>query len=127
VPEVVLDASAVLALLNGEAGADAVAQVLPQAAMSAVNLSEVIAKLADAGMPERAIREALEGLPMEIVPFDRDQAYEAGLLRPSTKGVGLSLGDRGCLSQARRLGVPALTADRTWEALSVGAKVTVIR
>ncbi len=125
--EVVLDASALLALLNGEPGADLVAAALPRAAISALNLSEVVAKLAEAGMPETAIREALQGLQLDVVPFDVEQAYEAGLLRAATKGVGLSLGDRGCLGLALRLGLPALTADRRWEELSIGALVRVIR
>jgi PIN domain nuclease of toxin-antitoxin system len=127
VPEVVLDASALLALLNREPGAELVAAALPGAAVSAVNLSEVVVKLAEAGMPEKAIREALQGLPLDVVPFDEEQAYEAGLLRPLTKGVGLSLGDRGCLGLALRLGLPVLTADRTWQQLSVRAEVRVIR
>ena len=125
--EVVLDASALLALLNDEPGAELVAESLPQAAINAVNLSEVVAKLADAEMPDEAIRDALLVLSLDVVPFDVEQAYEAGLLRSATKGAGLSLGDRGCLSLARRLDLPALTADRMWEQLSVGAKVRVIR
>ena len=125
--EVVLDASALLALLNGEPGADLVAAALPQAAISALNLSEVVAKLAEAEMPEAAIREALQGLQLDVVPFDAEQAYEAGLLRAATKSAGLSLGARGCLGLALRLGLPALTADRSWEELSVGALVRVIR
>ncbi len=124
---VVLDASALLALLNGEDGAEAVAAVLPEAAVSAVNISEVVAKLAEAGMPRKAIRDALQGLPLDVVPFDQEQAYEAGLLRPSTRGIGLSLGDRACLSLALRLALPALTADRTWQQLAGGAKGRLIR
>jgi PIN domain nuclease of toxin-antitoxin system len=134
VAEVVLDASALLALLNSEPGADLVAAALSGATISAVNLSEVVAKLAEAEMAEEAIREAVQGLPMEVVSFDREQAYEAGLLRPSaeglrplTRGAGLSLGDRACLALARRLALPALTADRRWEGLGVGVAVQVIR
>ena len=125
--EVVLDASALLALLNAEPGAELVAEALPGAAISAVNLSEVVAKLSDAGMPERAIRQALQPLGLDIVPFDEEQAYEAGLLRIPTKDAGLSLGDRGCLTLARRLNLPALTADRTWLELSIRATINVIR
>lgn len=125
--DVVLDASALLALLNGEPGAERVAEALPLAAISAINLSEVVGKLAEAGMPEEAVRDALHGLPLEVIPFDQEQAYQAGLLRASTRGAGLSLGDCGCLSLAKMLGVPALTADRSWERLSVGARVQVIR
>ena len=123
----VLDASALLALLNGEPGAEEVAAVLHEAAISTVNLSEVVAKLAEAGMPEPAIREAFQMLPLEVVPFDMEQAYEAGVLRPATRVAGLSLGDRSCLALAKRLGLPALTTDRTWEQLSVGAEVRAIR
>ena len=126
-PEVVLDASALLALLTAEPGADLVAGALPQAAISALNLSEVVAELTEAGMPEGAIRDTLQALPFRVVPFDLEQAYEAGLMRTSTKGAGLSLGDRGCLSLARRLKQPALTADRTWEQVSIGATVRLIR
>jgi len=127
VAEVVLDASALLALLNSEPGADLVAAALSGATISTVNLSEVVAKLAEAEMAEEAIREAVQGLPMEVMTFDREQAYQAGLLRPFTRGVGLSLGDRACLALARGLGLPALTADRRWEALEVGVVVQVIR
>ena len=81
----------------------------------------------EAGVPEEAIRDALQGLSLDVVPFEEGQAYEAGLLRTPTKGAGLSLGDRGCLSLALKLDVPALTADRTWEQLTIGAQVKVIR
>ena len=126
-PEVVLDASALLALLNAEPGAELVAEALPEAAVSAVNFSEVVAKLSEASMPEEAIRDTLQGLSLEVVPFDLDQAYEAGLLRSAIRRVGLSLGDLGCLSLARRLNLPALTADQTWARLSVDVRVLVIR
>lgn len=126
-PEAVLDASALLALLNGESGADAVAAALPGATMSAVNFSEVVAKLADAGVPALEIEQALQGPLLEVVPFDLEQAYAAGLLRSSTRGAGLSLGDRACLSLAMMLKLPALTADRTWKQLKAGVGVRVIR
>jgi len=127
VPEAVIDASALLALLNDELGADVVAEALPQGVISAVNLSEVVAKLCDAGMPEKAIHQALQPLGIEIVPFDEDQAYQAGLLRTSTQDFGISLGDRACLSLAKKLGIDALTADRAWAKLSIGTTIKVIR
>lgn len=126
-PDVVMDASALLAMLNGEPGADVVAEAIPGAAISAVNLSEVVSKLTELDMPESAIRHALLPLGMEVVPFDEDQAYHAGLLRAPTRSAGLSLGDRGCLGLAEKLGLPALTADRTWLELSLKATVKVIR
>jgi ribonuclease VapC len=126
-PEVVIDASALLALLNAEPGADVVAEALPQGVISAVNLSEVIAKLCDAGMPEKAIHQALQPLGLEVVPFDEEQSYQAGLLRTSTQNLGVSLGDRACLSLAKMRDMIALTADKAWAGLSVGAKIKVIR
>lgn len=126
-PEAVIDASALLALLNDEPGADVVAEALPQVVISAVNLSEVVAKLCDAGMPEKAIHQALQPLGIEIVPFDEEQAYQAGLLRTPTQDFGISLGDRACLSLAKKLGIDALTADRAWAELSIGTTIKVIR
>ena len=122
----VLDASALLALLNEEPGADDVIDVLPDAVVSAVNLAEVASKLADAGMPADAVRDALGGLGVEVAPFDSADALDTGLLRPRTRTGGLSLGDRACLALAGRLGAPAMTTDRVWKRLRVGVKVCLI-
>ncbi len=123
----VLDASALLVLLGEEPGSDEVAGAIPGAAISAVNLSEAVAKLAEAGMPAPAIRSALDGLGLDVRPFDTAQAYVAGLLRPATRALGLSLGDRACLALGRELGWPVLTADREWARLKLPVKVQVIR
>jgi ribonuclease VapC len=125
--EVVLDASALLALLNAEPGAEVVAEFIPGAIISAVNLSEVVGKLCMAGMPEKSIRQALQGLDLEVMSFDEEQSYGVGLLRAATEHMELSLGDRACLDTARRLGLPALTTDKMWKDLSVGAVVRIIR
>ena len=127
VTEAVLDASALLALLNSEPGAARVAAALPGAAMSSVNLSEVVAELADVGMPDDAIRSALESLSLEIVSFDSEQAFQSGALRPQTRALGLSLADRACLALAMRLDVPALTTDRAWLDLGIGPEVRLLR
>ena len=124
---VVLDASAVLALVNSESGADIVGEVASEAAMSAVNLSEVVAKLAEGGMPEEAIRELLEELNLEVMPFDSEQAYRAGFLRPLTSAAGLSLGDRACIALGFRLGCAVLTTDREWSVLDLGLEVRQAR
>ncbi len=124
---VVLDASALLALLNSEPGSRMVEESLSGAAMSAVNLSEVISKLSERGMPEPAIRTAIEGLGLDVRPFDTATAYSAGTLRPATRGLGLSLGDRACLALGLSLSAPVLTSDRSWKKLRVGVKIRVIR
>ena len=99
---------------------------MPDAAISTVNLSEVIARLAERDMPESDIRQALDGLSLEVVPFVEGHAYIAGMLRPQTAKAGLSLGDRACLALAVELQLPAMTADRAWADLPVGIEVTVI-
>ena len=124
----VLDASALLAMLHGEPGGDQVADALDDGAViSAVNLSETVARLTDTGRSPEDIERLIKDTAVEVIPFDEELAYAAGLLRPSTRHAGLSLGDRACLALAQRLGLPALTADRVWQGLSVGVDIRVIR
>jgi len=123
----VLDASALLALLNEEPGSHIVARHVPEAAMSAVNLCEVAGKLFEKGLAEQEIRGALEPLGFDIHPFDRELAYAAALLRLKTRSLGLSLGDRACLALGLRLHVPVVTADGRWKSLRLGVMVRVIR
>lgn len=123
----ILDASAVLAVLNGEPGEKKVIPILAESAISAVNLTEVAAKLLDAGMDEAGARLAVSVLGIgEIVDFTEELAWEAARLRPLTKQYGLSLGDRACLALAIKLKIPAVTADKEWSKLKL-CKVTVIR
>lgn len=124
---VVLDASALLAILNREPGSEQWADAVADGLISAVNLSEVVARLLDLGMPVADIRRAIDPLDLEVVPFDAAQAWTAGLLRPATKAAGLSLGDRACLALGRRMRLPVLTADRAWKIQKVGAQVRLMR
>lgn len=123
----VLDASAVLAYLQGEPGGDLVGEHLAVSLISAVNLSEIVAKLVDKGLDDAAVDATLDSIGLEAVAFDAEQARSAGLLRAATRNRGLSLGDRACLSLARARGAPALTADRTWAEVDAGVAVRLIR
>lgn len=125
----VLDASALMALLYGEPGFGRVgAALVTGAAISTVNLSEVIAKLVDRGVPERGIRDNLDQLDVGIVEFNANDALAAGLLRSSTRSAGLSFGDRACLALASRVGAAVLTADRAWAELDLdGIEVELVR
>ena len=107
-----LDASALLALIQAEPGSDRVAEILDRAAISVIDLAEAVGRLADRGLPGQAIRRQLGRLDLGVVAVDEDLAYTAGFLRPATRALGLSLGDRVCIALARRLGAVALTADR---------------
>lgn len=111
----VLDASALLCLINSEPGADRVAAVLPSAIISAVNLAEVASKLGELGTDAGQTRALLAPLHLTVVSFDEAAAYATGALREATRSHGLSLGDRACLALTSKRGATALTTDRAWE------------
>ena len=128
-----LDASALLAVLRKEDGAAVVIEAIGEgAAISVVNLAEVLSTLAmDGKDPEKASAELrkAEGSrrALSIEPLTAADCIEVGKLRPVTKPQGLSLADRVCLVLAARLGVPALTSDQKWAEADVKAEVVLIR
>lgn len=115
----VLDASAVIALVRDEPGADIVASHIGRAAISAVNLQEVIKELLLSGLNEATTRELLDELRLDVRAHDVSAAYSAAGLHAQTRQYGRGLGDRSCLALALQLGVPALTADREWKKIKV--------
>lgn len=124
----VLDASALLALLNEEPGSDHVEKAIEQGSvLGAVNLSEVVSKLSEFDMPADVIHELVDSLGITIVEFDKSLAYNAGLLRKETIQSGLSLGDRACLAVAEHLKLPCLTADKAWATLKLSVEIKLIR
>lgn len=123
----VLDASAMLALLHSEPGGEAVEDVLDRAAMSAVNWSEICQRWLAHDVDVVDLRADIEALGVQIVPFTADDAEQTAALWVSTRRLGLSLGDRACLGLARRLELPALTADRAWLDADVGVEIRPIR
>jgi len=125
----VLDASALLAALLGEVGADKVDAVIDGAVMSTVNLAEVAGHFAKAGADHDGVTALLSGLPITFLAPDDDLALAAGWLRPQGERFGLSLGDRFCLALSERLKSTAVTADRAWEAAgeALGVDVRLIR
>ncbi len=125
--KVVLDASALLALVNQEPGQDIVAELLPRSLVSAVNASEFVAKLTDQGMPEGEVQEVLVALNVTVVPFDEAQGLVAGYLRAVTKPFGLSLGDRACLALGLQVQCPVVSADKTWAQLDLPLEIQIIR
>jgi len=129
----VLDASALLAHLRDEPGADVVADAIASGAViSTVNLAEVFSRVADRGgdpaklAAELTQRGLLDGA-ITVEPFTAADAIDAGRLRPLTRDAGLSLGDRACLALARRLDAPALTADTDWQGAAHGVELRPIR
>ena len=124
---IVLDASAILCVLFEEPGMERVLVAGQGAFVSAVNLSEAMTKALDNGVPSEIRSIALAGLALNIVDFDAEAAHEATALRPATKAFGLSLGDRACLSLARRLRATVLTTDRIWSRLDIGVTIEQLR
>ena len=123
----VIEASALLALLHLEIGHEIVEQHLSQSVISGVNWSETLQKAIAKGIKTDDLREDLEALGLKIVSFTIEDAELAAHLWLQTKSIGLSLGDRACLALGLRLGVPVITADRTWSTLAIGLTVEVIR
>jgi ribonuclease VapC len=133
VPKAVLDASALLAYLREEAGATVVADAISDgAAISTVNLAEVLSRVADRGGDPAQLcemlvtRGLLEGA-VAVEPLTAADAVEVARLRPPTHAAGLSLGDRACLALASRLGAPAITADTAWDGAQTGVELRQIR
>ncbi len=123
----VLDASAVLAFLLGEKGADAALAAMPGSQISTVNIVEVFSRMVDYGSPDEDVRQSIRELSLETVNCDEDLAMRSGALRRETASLGLSVGDRACLATAMKLGATVVTADRAWLKLKLGVTIECIR
>jgi PIN domain nuclease of toxin-antitoxin system len=126
VERVLLDSSALLALLRQEPGAEQVTAVLPGAAISAVNAVEVVGKLVQWGLAPGRAAGMLRDLDLPMPPFEANAVDAAGALLGRHRGR-LSLGDCACIATGRLLGLPLLTTDRAWAELDLGAEVRLIR
>ncbi len=130
---VVLDASAILALVREERGADRVERAIWRGALvSAINWAEVLSELAEDGEAiEQSglhVRHVIEKVGiLELVSFDEAHAEQAARLRMPTKSLGLSLADRACLALGRIHRLPVLTTDRAWRSLHLSIEIEVIR
>ena len=119
----VLDASAVLAVMQCEEGTDRVIRLLPSAVISAVNVAEVLAKLVQKGVPDRTAVEAFNALNIEVAPFGLSEALSSvSFVHPK-----LSLGDRACLATATVKGAAAITADTIWKDVATTVNVVCVR
>lgn len=125
---VVFDASAVIALLRGEAGSDVIAEYAGDALLSTVNLHEVVKALLVRGFTIDVARAMIEALHLELRPHTGDDAFAAAQLYEATKEHGRGLGDRTCMALAIAEGLPALTTDQAWAKLTIpGLTVTMAR
>ena len=127
--EAVLDASAALCYLQREQGFQKIEPYIGprRAYISSVNLSEVIAKLAENGTEIELAILAVRQLDLKVVIFDEFLGIETARLRLSTRSMGLSLADRCCIALAKHLRLPLMTKDKAWQAVKAGVKINVIR
>jgi len=126
--KILLDTSALLALLKKEPGHEIVSNIIAISVISSVNLSELITVLSRAGVSENDIDEIITDLVPEIIPFCGDISIKTGKISKLTQGYGLSLGDRACLATAIQLGLPVYTADKIWAELDLpNVKINLIR
>lgn len=125
---VLLDASALLAYLQGEPGGATVKATLLErdCALTAANLAEVITRALDRRIAKADLQRILDDLPVRILPLTAEDGAQAGWLRNQTRSLGLSLGDRLCLAQAQRTHATVLTADRPWLALATELEIEII-
>lgn len=123
----VLDASALIALALGEPGSGVIARFAQYALISTVNVSEFLQRLRDYGIPEEQALYQFSRFEIDIVPFDLEQAQLAAKLRSTTKHLGLSLGDRACLSLAVARGRHVLTADQRMAQAEIEIDIRMIR
>jgi ribonuclease VapC len=128
---VVLDSSAMLAVLYGEPGSAAVIEAMADVEISvlasSVNLCEVVTKLTLGGASSEEIATSIRPFLGYAVDFDLQQAVHAGELARSTRSLGLSLGDRACLALAASRGATAWTTDTEWKKLKVGVNIRLLR
>ena len=123
----VIDASAILAIVRNEPGAEVARVRIARSVVSTVNMAEVGTKLIDWGMSSATLRRVIVNLGVEVRPFDASQAVATAALRTATRSFGLSLGDRACLALAQSTGLPVMTADKAWRAVGLDVEIEVIR
>lgn len=123
----VIDSSALLAFLNKESGFEQVSEYLTNSAMSTVNVAEVAGILNKKGMPNDEAAALVSEIIEQIIPFSRQHAFYAASLLEAGRPLGLSLGDRACLSVAACQRWPVITADKVWLKIKLDIKIHCVR
>src|SRR4051812_36107570 len=121
--KVVLDSSALMALIKKEEGAEIIEKLLGKIIMSSINVSEVAAILLESDMTLQECQECIEPFIESVIPFDTDLSFSTASLKKLTKDKGLSLGDRACIALGILTGYPVYTADKIWAKLKLDCAI----
>ncbi|MCZ6886493.1 MAG: type II toxin-antitoxin system VapC family toxin [Rickettsia endosymbiont of Ixodes persulcatus] len=125
---IVLDTSALLALIQNERGSEIIKPLLSYSVMSTVNITEVLTALKRTNIDTAEILTLITDFIAIIVPFDLEQAKYAAELQAYTQYKGLSLGDRACIALGVKLNTTIYTADKIWAELKIkDANIKLIR
>jgi ribonuclease VapC len=124
----VIDASALLAVACGESGSEVVLGLIntQECVISSVNVAEVAARLIDLGLPVSELDQAIAQFNVDTIDFNHRQSLISAEIRPITRSIGLSLGDRACLALAKASNGCAVTADRIWLEVAEALEIPVI-
>jgi len=125
--DIILDASAIIAVLKNEPGAERVGAVAEGACVSALTIAEVATWLTTEGVRPEQANTAINLFRLTVEPFHQKRALAAGFLVAKTRHRGLSLGDRACLALAIELSMPVMTGDRAWRDLDIGVDIRLFR
>lgn len=123
----VLDASALLALVQNEKGAAVVIEHLASSVICSVNYSETISKLLRHNVPFSDAKNIVMDLAIPVIDFDGEMADESAKFKEQTRSNGLSLGDCACLALAKVYGYDVITADAIWKKANSGVNIVLIR
>jgi PIN domain nuclease of toxin-antitoxin system len=123
----ILDASALLAFLHDEPGAERVRLALDTAQVSTVNWAEVLQKSLRRQVDIIGMQEEFTEIGVTFEPFTPNQAALTAHLWDKTCKLGLSLADRSCLALAMEKEAAVLTADRAWAKLDLGIEIQLVR
>lgn len=127
--KIILDSSALLALIQEEPGAEVIKPLLNFSVMSTVNITETLSVLHRTNLSSQEGLALIADIITTIVPFDLEQAKSCADLHPLVKTKGLSLADRACIALGIKLQLPIYTADKIWLELKnvITADIITIR
>ena len=122
---IVLDASALVAWVRNERGAETVGRMLPVAVAPAPNLTEALHRARFRGhrMSPEELHDHMVAMGLEVESFKQSDTVRAAELllysaeHPGPNRERLSLGDASCIAVAERLQLPISGDDSYWSLL----------